>query len=51
LWRYCETSANSSEAPYWHLPSDTRDKLDEAVMDRAYRFAREMIGAIDERRR
>jgi hypothetical protein len=37
------------KAPYWHLPTDTVDKLDAAVMDRAYRFTRELIRAIDER--
>jgi len=38
-------------APYWHLPTDTVDKLDDAVMDRAYRFTRELIRAIDQRPR
>ena len=39
------------KAPHWHQTTDTLDKLDEAVMDRAYRFARELIRTIDERPR
>ncbi|HSW10928.1 MAG TPA: M28 family peptidase, partial [Bacillota bacterium] len=39
------------KAPYWHLPTDTVDKLDDEVMERAYRFTRELIRAIDQRPR
>ncbi len=36
------------KGPHWHLPSDTFDKLDPAVMERNYRFVRAMVEATDE---
>ena len=31
--------------PYWHQPTDTVDKMDEAVMERNYRFVQALIEA------
>jgi hypothetical protein len=36
-------------APYWHLPTDTVDKMDITVMERTYRFVRAMVEALDQR--
>lgn len=33
--------------PHWHMPSDTYDKMDPGVMDRAYRFAETVISRLD----
>lgn len=38
-----------NEMPYWHQVEDTVDKLDPAVMARAYAFAWEFVRALDER--
>jgi hypothetical protein len=35
------------KGPYWHLPTDTVDKMDPAAMERNYRFARAMVAAVD----
>jgi len=35
------------KAPYWHLPTDTVDKMDPAAMERNYAFARAIIEAVD----
>ncbi|MDQ7794514.1 MAG: M28 family peptidase [bacterium] len=35
------------KAPYWHLATDTVDKMDPKVMERNYRFVRAMLGAVD----
>jgi Iap family predicted aminopeptidase len=35
------------KAPYWHLPTDTEDKMDPAAMERNYSFARAVIDALD----
>jgi len=37
------------QAPYWHLPTDTVDKMDLTVMNRSYQFARAMVEALDRR--
>ena len=34
-------------APHWHMPSDTFDKMDEAIMERAFNFADRIIRRID----
>ncbi len=34
-------------APHWHMPSDTFDKMDKEIMDRAIRFADAIIQRID----
>jgi len=34
-------------APYWHLPTDTWDKVDPEVLGRAQRFALELVRAVD----
>lgn len=33
--------------PHWHMPSDTFDKMDPAVMDKAFRFAEAVISRLD----
>jgi len=35
------------EAPHWHRPSDTVDKMDPEVMERNYRFVRAMLAELD----
>ncbi len=35
------------KGPYWHLPTDTVDKLIPEVMERNYRFIRALIEAVD----
>lgn len=37
--------------PYWHLPTDTLDKLDPAAMERNYGFVRKMVAALGDGRR
>jgi len=37
------------KGPYWHLPTDTVDKMDPAVMERNYGFVKALIEAVDER--
>ena len=36
------------KGPYWHLPTDTVDKMDPAVMERNYRFVRAVLARLDE---
>lgn len=36
------------EKPYWHHPADTYDKMDPAVMERAWAFAWAFVQALDE---
>jgi hypothetical protein len=38
----------AGEAPHWHRPSDTVDKMDREVLTRAYRFVRKLLTAMDE---
>lgn len=34
-------------APHWHMPSDTFDKVNPGIMDKAYRFAEAVIMRLD----
>ncbi len=38
----------NGEAPYWHQPGDTYDKIQPEVVARSYRFTREMIARLDQ---
>ncbi len=38
----------NGEAPYWHQPSDTFDKMDPDVMERTWAFTRALITEIDQ---
>ncbi len=38
----------SGEAPYWHQPGDTSDKIQPAVMQNAYAMTRAMIARMDQ---
>jgi Zn-dependent M28 family amino/carboxypeptidase len=35
------------EAPYWHTPQDTFDKMDPDVMERTWEFTRALVDEID----